>query len=569
MEILHSHGILTKKKMKHLRFFFILTLLASTFSLFSCKGGEEVKSGDSIKAVLTFKNYKNERGISSSVALTTTDAAVLMDLTSGETLEQVPLSGGSNKGTFIYDIKKAATGDALFFYYPASASPKISAQTAVFNIPSSQNGGSVKPVFTGVGKNSGSTYRGSLIDMYPIHTYVLGTVQKGAYSIKKAVMKSNSSEGIAGDVSVDMTTGKVVSCSEGTITVTYSTPLDCREENANVAFEVAPVTLSKGFTITYYTSGGDEIVYSTDEAVTFSSDEVFRTDPASTGRVLIACGGSKVYIFNEFLARASRNYKDGLMWEWDASSVKSVVGATMDHIDDAKPVNDNKQLLITSSYSWAVLIDIETKELLWYAKGVSGAHSAEILPGNLIAVASATSGMVDLYDATVPNRRLAQYPLTSAHGVVWMQSVERLYAIGSTSLQKYRVMENSLSLDQTYATNNYVTGLHDLTKFDTNTLVMAGSKAAFFNVNTETFTSVPHFSGFRGMKSININSDTGEVYYTFGDTGLSEGAYTWSSFWIRYTDNYATPASGAQSLEIDGLIRVEDINMYKVRVFSW
>jgi hypothetical protein len=106
-----------------------------------------------------------------------------------------------------------------------------------------------------------------------------------------------------------------------------------------------------------------------------------------------------------------------------------------------------------------------------------------------------------------------------------------------------------------------------MTKYDSNTLIMTGSRAALFNVNTNTFTNIPHFNGFVGMKSINCNPDTGEVYYTFGAEGLSEGSYTWSSHWIRYTDNIK--GAFTPSLDAQGVIRVEDINMYKVRVFNW
>ena len=547
----------------------ITALFVAAISACACNNKEEpTGNAEALKAVLTFKNYKTEKGVSGSVSLSENEPAVLIDLTSGETLTKEPLSGGSNNGTFLFEPKKAASGDDLFLYYPSSSNPKIGNGSAVFNIPATQNGGPVNPVFVGAAKNSGSSYRGTAVTMEPIHTYVLGTVQKGAYSIVSATMKSNAGEGIAGDVTVDMKTGKITGASASTIKVNFATPLNCREENMNAAIEVAAVSLSRGFTITYTTDGGDKIEYSTSDPVTFTCDDVFRTDPASSGRMLIACGSNKVYIFDESLARASGNYKDGLIWEWDASTAKSVIGGNMDHIDDAKPVNDNKQILVTSSYNWAALVDIATKKVLWYATGVTGAHSAEILPGNLIAVACSGEHVM-LFDASMPNKKLAQYDLGSAHGVVWMESVQRLYAIGGTTLQKYRVMGNALSLDQTFDTKSAVTGLHDMTKYDSNTLIMTGSRAALFNVNTNTFTNIPHFNGFVGMKSINCNPDTGEVYYTFGAEGLSEGSYTWSSHWIRYSDNYMAATPGGQTLAVDGYIRVEDINMYKVRVFSW
>ena len=248
----------------------ITALFVAAISACACNNNEEpTGNAEALKAVLTFKNYKTEKGVSGSVSLSENEPAVLVDLTSGETLTKEPLSGGSNSGTFLFEPKKAASGDDLFLYYPSSSNPKIGNGSAVFNIPATQNGGPVNPVFVGAAKNSGSSYRGTAVTMEPLHTYVLGTVQKGAYSIVSATMKSNAGEGIAGDVTVDMKTGKITGASASTITVNFATPINCREENANVAIEVAPVSLSKGFTITFTTDGGDKIEYSTSDPVTF------------------------------------------------------------------------------------------------------------------------------------------------------------------------------------------------------------------------------------------------------------------------------------------------------------
>ena len=55
-------------------------------------------------------------------------------------------------------------------------------------------------------------------------------------------------------------------------------------------------------------------------------------------------------------------------------------------IDECKVVDNNRKMLVTSSSGGCVLIDIATKEVLFYATA-RNAHSAELLPEGRIAVA--------------------------------------------------------------------------------------------------------------------------------------------------------------------------------------
>lgn len=146
---------------------------------------------------------------------------------------------------------------------------------------------------------------------------------------------------------------------------------------------------------------------------------------------------------------------------------------------------------------------------------------------------------------------VASYPLSSCHGVVWVASVQRLYAIGGTTLQEYSLVDwdgsnPSLRLESSYSTTGNVAGLHDMTLISEDEIILAGSNScghscAIFNTQTKKFTPVNHFNGINGMKSINYNPSTGEAYYTYAAAGTSEGGYVW----------------------------VDDINMYKVRVYNW
>ena len=103
-------------------------------------------------------------------------------------------------------------------------------------------------------------------------------------------------------------------------------------------------------------------------------------------------------------------------------------------------------------------------------------------------------------------------------------------------------------------------GIHDLMRVDNNTLTVAGDHAYLFNVDTELFTEMTLFSGSASIKSLNYNGETGEIWYT--DATIPEGSQSWSSQKIRYSTN--KDGSGAERI-----IKVPDMDMYKVRVRQW
>lgn len=171
-----------------------------------------------------------------------------------------------------------------------------------------------------------------------------------------------------------------------------------------------------------------------------------------------------VYMIDAGLADET-TYKDAVTWSWDATEAAAVLGldkSRCNHLDDCKPVDNGKKLLCTSSYNWCVLLDIATKEVLFHTTATPNAHSAELLPGNRIVVAcsegsGAGNNSVQLYDISQPNRILYQSALGSAHGVVWNETTQRLYAIGGQSLQIYKLKDwetatPSLELEKTVQT---------------------------------------------------------------------------------------------------------------------
>ena len=277
-----------------------------------------------------------------------------------------------------------------------------------------------------------------------------------------------------------------------------------------------------------------------------------------------------VYMIDAGLADET-GYKNAVTWSWDATTAAATLGlaaSRCNHLDDCKPVDNGKKLLVTSSYNWCALLDIATGEVLFHTTAAPNAHSAEMLPDNRIAVAcsegsSSDNNKVQIYDIARPNLVLFQSELGSAHGVVWNETTQRLYAIGGQSLQIYKLKDwtsatPSLELEKTVQTP--YGGLHDMSLVNSNTLCIGGRRAYLYDIGANQFTEMTLFASSTAIKSINYNDDTGELWYT--DSTIPEGSQAWSTQTIRY----ATDRNGSAATRT---IKVPDLDMYKVRVMSW
>lgn len=206
--------------------------------------------------------------------------------------------------------------------------------------------------------------------------------------------------------------------------------------------------------------------------------------------------------------------------------------------------------------------------MLFHTTAAPNAHSAEMLPDNRIAVAcsegsNSDNNKVQVYDIARPNLVLFQSELGSAHGVVWNETTQRLYAIGGQSLQIYKLKDwtsatPSLELEKTVQTP--YGGLHDMSLVNSNTLCIGGRRAYLYDIGANQFTEMTLFASSTAIKSINYNDDTGELWYT--DSTIPEGSQAWSTQTIRY----ASDRNGSAATRT---IKVPDLDMYKVRVMSW
>lgn len=516
---------------------------------------------------LTLQKYYNEGGATTLKLWEAGDKAAMINVDAAQPSEITasPITTGSQNSLFTFILSGADKGDELFVYYPLNSGVTYEDGTVSAMIPTRQNG-KIDPVFIGKGIWSESSYSTHDINMSVYWTVLYASIQKGNYRIKKAVLTGNSGEKIGGKVRIAISDFTATAC-EAAISIEFDEALDCSKDSQKFPFMLAPGTLEKGYTITYTTDAGEEFKYVCNDRTVCEMNGKIDSGNADNGKSaqLIACGDNKIYMIDAELAERDGFY-NAVLWELDAKDFASVIGKDMLRLDDCKPVDNNTKILATSSRSYAMLVDIETKKLLWYSSNSNNAHSADILPGNRIAVACSDGGdIVQIFDMNASDKVLFTTPLTSAHGVVWNEATQRLYAIGGTSLNIYKLKDwntvaPSLELEQVINTKDYVTGLHDMTLVDDNTLIVAGRKAALYDIAQSSFTNLSLFNGSTALKAVNYNGDTGECWYV--DSTNPEGNFSWSSQTIRYTDN----VNGNGTYKT---IKVPNLNMYKVRVFNW
>ncbi len=461
----------------------------------------------------------------------------------------VPIMEGRKEGLFMFNFEGYAANSEIVAFYPSDAPVSSDGDSFKVDVPEVQDG-SFNMLFIGTCRSNGSSYLDMDLELKPYwHTFHV-SLSRGDYSISRVEFTSQTQN----------------------INVEFANGLDCRKSTQKFYINLPPTQLKGGYSIKVITSDGKS--FNIDNKSDVLLEQGGKTDIANARfpANLVVCGDNKIYIINAEKA-IDTGFDSAVIWEWDANSVKSIVGADMIRLDDCKVVDGGTKILATSSRSWAVLLDIATKELLWWSYSSKNAHSAEMLPDGKIAVACSTSdygdgNKVQIFDVNESNKELFSTPLESAHGVVWNDATQRLYAIGGSTLNVYTLSGSdtntpTLTLENTINTSSRVTGLHDLTLVNPTTLLMAGRKAALYDLTKGTFTPLPHFSESIGIKSVNYNHMTGDCWYTDATDPDNTAGYDWATKNIFYTSNIAYTT-------IDRKIVVpEGYNMYKVRVMNW
>lgn len=264
---------------------------------------------------------------------------------------------------------------------------------------------------------------------------------------------------------------------------------------------------------------------------------------------LIVCGWDEVFVLD--VSATPRK-----TWSWkavDRPELPEAYRTKFRTTDECKAVAGNR-MLITASSDGAALVDRATGTTLWWAT-CGNAHSAELLPGDRIALACSvregTGNKLAIFDAREPVRELFATELYSGHGAVWDASRSLLWALGEKQLRAYRLKDwdgprPELALDATYPLPDV--GGHELSAVPgTVQLIVSTHEGVWrFDRDTKQFTRDPHLGDLHDVKSVVVHPSSGRVAYTQADRP------EWWTSRIRFRHP-------------DGDVHLEGERLYKVR----
>jgi hypothetical protein len=269
---------------------------------------------------------------------------------------------------------------------------------------------------------------------------------------------------------------------------------------------------------------------------------------------IVVCGDGKVLIIDK---SKSDSVNLAVNWQWKVSDAADLPAEYQKYLvptDECKPVDYNSKILITSSGGGVVLIDRHTKKPVFHAH-VPNAHSAELLPGNRIVVALSTAvggNSIQLFNISEPDEVVFKDSLYSGHGVVWLDDIKRLFALGYSELRSYSLKnwdseKPVLKLEKIWKLPDE--SGHDLSYVTDNSLALSTHRNVWiFDVKSGRFSPFKLLEGVENVKSVNYNPKTGELVYTKGEIS-----------WWTHNVYIKNPAK---------TITIPDLNIYKARVIK-
>jgi hypothetical protein len=235
---------------------------------------------------------------------------------------------------------------------------------------------------------------------------------------------------------------------------------------------------------------------------------------------VILCGADTVFVVK---TEAITGGKTAKAWSWNAKQCEQLpeaVRRTFATTDDCKPVDGGSRILISSSSGGCVLIERPSGKVIWYAV-VPNAHSLELLPCARIAVASSVSANGDrliVFDIAHSDQPIADTPLPAAHGVVWDEGREVLWALGLKELRCYELQDwqgkrPSLKMKAAYPLSDQ--SGHDLQPIpNSNDLVVTTGRHVFlFDRDRREFRPHGDLGDSKDIKSVNVHPRTGQTVF--------------------------------------------------------
>ncbi len=231
---------------------------------------------------------------------------------------------------------------------------------------------------------------------------------------------------------------------------------------------------------------------------------------------LLLAGGNEVFVVDVKAAESGAIKK---LWRWsgeDAADLPSEARRDFNHLDECKPLDDGAKILVSASNGGCALIERATGRILWRARS-RNAHSLALLPRNRIVVASSLSGdHLEVFDIAGAVTPVFKTPLHSAHGVVWDEQRQCLWALGFDELRAYTLDQwetpkPALKLEATHKLPDKdghdlrpVPGTADL-------LVTMENSVQLFARDTATFKPHPLLASETKVKSVDVHPVSGRI----------------------------------------------------------
>ena len=248
------------------------------------------------------------------------------------------------------------------------------------------------------------------------------------------------------------------------------------------------------------------------------------TQAARAGDELILCGWDEVFVLK--VGNPDR-ISTNKVWSWRAKDCPSLPEKLRDKFgstDECKPVEGGRKILITSSGGGVALVERASGKALFSAFA-GNAHSAEMLPRNRVVVAASThaeGNRLVVFDLGRTGEPLCSTELHSAHGVIWDEKRQVLWALGYDQLNGYRLANWAGAEPKLHLVDSYPLpdpSGHDLQAApNSNILVLTtGSHVYVFDRERRAFFPHMTWGNQRGVKCVNIHPKTGWTTLIQGD----------------------------------------------------
>lgn len=249
-----------------------------------------------------------------------------------------------------------------------------------------------------------------------------------------------------------------------------------------------------------------------------------------TPDLILTCGWDEVSI-NDISKEVPEK-----IWTWKAEGSLDLPKKMYNKFlttDECKSLDQGKRILVTSSSGGVALIEQATGRSLFYAS-VPNAHSAELIPKDLIAVAasfSSAGNRILLYNIKKSDLIVFSDSLYGAHGVQWDKKRKILWAIGTHELRSYSLLEGDTpGLELIKSMPLPDDDGHDLVFLDSKDVLCltTGNNVWLYDIEENKFSEHPLIGGQSKVKSVSYNRLNKQTAY------MKATDENWWGFYIRY-----------------------------------